>query len=82
MPRYAFRCPQCELEFEVARRMTDDTTQADCPMDNAPAQRIFHAPQVNANRGSSSTPAVPNRPGGGFSHFGHSHGTGSGAHRH
>ncbi len=82
MPRYAFRCTQCELEFEVARRMSDDTTHANCPVDGAAGQRLFHAPQVNANRAVNTPPAPPSRTGAGFSHFGHSHGAGAGGHSH
>jgi putative FmdB family regulatory protein len=79
MPRYAFRCTRCALEFEVSRSIRDAGAAASCPTDGAPAERIFTIPSMNFNRPPSTTPEPPGR---GFSHSGHSHGPGTGHHTH
>jgi putative FmdB family regulatory protein len=79
VPRYAFRCTACELEFEVSRAIRDAGAEASCPADGAPAARIFTVPQMNFNRPPSSTPAPPSSS---YSHHGHSHGPGTAAHSH
>jgi putative FmdB family regulatory protein len=79
VPRYAFRCTTCELEFEVSRSIRDAGAEASCPADGAPAARIFTVPQMNFNRPPSSTPAPPSSS---YSHHGHSHGPGTAAHSH
>ena len=80
MPRYAFRCTVCELEFEVSRSMRDATSEATCPTDGEPATRIFTMPATNFNRPTPTTPTPPGARG--YSHFGHSHGPGASSHSH
>jgi putative FmdB family regulatory protein len=79
MPRYAFRCTGCGLEFDVSRPLRDAGAAATCPADGAAAERIFTVPSMNFNRPRSATPAPPSR---GFSHSGHSHGPGTSHHTH
>ena len=77
MPIYPFRCTACSHEFEVTRRMSDDTTRADCPTCGAESKRIFVAPTLTG-RASQATPAAPPpAPAGGQ---GHSHGPGGHTH--
>ena len=44
MPRYAFCCRSCGLEFEVSRAMSDAGREATCPVDGGEADRLFTAP--------------------------------------
>ncbi len=85
MPMYGFRCPACQLEFEVSRPMKDAGNPASCPMDGRQSDRIFTAPVTIGGRRSApeeaAAPAAPPRPGG-ISHYGHSHGFGGGGHSH
>lgn len=57
MPRYAFRCRSCRLEFEVSRPMSEAGRDAACPADGEAADRIFTAPMTSLGRGGG--PAVP-----------------------
>ncbi len=85
MPLYGFRCPKCEMEFEVSRKMSDASNPANCPLDGAASDRIFTAPVKIGQRGGEAPPppAKPQAPaGGGFAHFGHSHGYGASSHAH
>ena len=81
MPRYPFRCRVCGQEFEVSRRMSDAGQEAACPLDGEPAERVFTAPVMAFRRPPESRPR-PTRPASGYSHFGHSHGPGTGTHSH
>jgi putative FmdB family regulatory protein len=83
MPMYGFRCPQCGLEFEVARPMRLAGDPATCPMDGTVSQRIF-APvaTIGGAKQEQKEPPAPKPQSGGFSHFGHSHGPGVAAHSH
>ncbi|MBM3934703.1 MAG: zinc ribbon domain-containing protein [SAR202 cluster bacterium] len=86
MPRYAFRCTHCGVEFEVARPMSRAGEGAECPADGAQAERVFYMPNTNSARTNMSAPpspasGAPVRPSGGHSHgHGHSHGPGSHTH--
>ncbi len=85
MPVYAFRCPQCSMEFEVSRKMSEAGKAATCPLDGAVSDRIFTAPARIGRAADPATapPAQPQQPAGGnWSHFGHSHGFGVGGHSH
>ena len=84
MPLYDFRCPNCGLEFEVSRPISRASESAFCPLDNSASERVFTMP-MTFTRGAApdepkTTPAAP--AGGGWSHFGHSHGYGASAHSH
>ena len=81
MPRYAFRCTGCGQEFEVSRQMRDAGQEAACPVDGERAERIFTVPQMAFHRPPAAGP-VPAAPAPGYSHFGHSHGPGTGTHSH
>lgn len=80
MPRYPFRCTECDLEFDVSRPVRDAGADAHCPADGAQAVRVFTVPAMNFNRPRSA--ASPGPPARRFSHHGHSHGPGTGAHSH
>jgi putative FmdB family regulatory protein len=60
MPRYAFGCRACGLEFEVSRAMSDAARPATCPVDGKDAERIFTVPMTavrQAEGGASAPPA-------------------------
>jgi putative FmdB family regulatory protein len=82
MPLYPYRCEHCGLEFEVSRPMSKASEPANCPMDGSQGVRIFPAPV----RGQDAPPAPPPQQqpqqAGGWSHFCHSHGFGTGGHSH
>jgi putative FmdB family regulatory protein len=85
MPLYDFSCPKCGLDFTVSRPISRATEPALCPMDSEPADRVFTMPMtyVKGGAGLPSPPKAPPSAGGGtWSHFGHSHGPGSGSHSH
>ena len=66
MARYEYKCPTCELRFEVSRPMSEAGADAFCPVDNTKAERIFSAPVFNV--GASYTPPNPQGPSlGGYS---------------
>ena len=79
--RYPFRCTVCTLEFEVSRPARDAAAPAACPVDGAEAVRVFTVPSMNFGR-PPADPSAPSPPARGFSHHGHSHGPGTGAHSH
>ena len=83
MPLYDFRCPTCGLEFEVSRPIARATNPAFCPMDGAERERVFTMPMIfvrGAAPDDEKAGTAPSQPG--WSHFGHSHGYGSGGHSH
>ena len=83
MPIYAYRCPACQADFEVSRRLADRTAPAFCPADGAEGKRLLTVPNVG---GLAADPAMAPPPSGTraankWNHFGHSH-TGGGSHSH
>ncbi len=87
MPRYAFKCTQCDVEFEVSRPMSRAGEAAECPSDGAEAERVFYMPMTGTRSNMAGPPsAIPGAPpvarGHGHSHGpgGHSHG--AGGHKH
>ena len=83
MPIYAYRCPACQADFEVSRRLADRTAPAFCPADGAEGKRLLTVPNVG---GLIADPALAPKPSGTpaaskWSHFGHSH-AGGGSHSH
>ncbi len=85
MPIYAYRCPACQADFEVSRRLADRTAPAFCPADGTEGKRLLTVPNVG---GHAADPAAgPRMPQPGdvrankWNHFGHSH-TGGGSHSH
>jgi putative FmdB family regulatory protein len=61
VPRYAFCCRSCGLEFEVSRSMSDAGREATCPVDDHGADRVFTAPMISARQGEGL--AAPPAPG-------------------
>jgi putative FmdB family regulatory protein len=63
VPRYAFCCRACGLEFEVSRSMSDAGREAACPVDNKGADRIFTAPMTSVRlagrQGESEVTVLP-----------------------
>jgi putative FmdB family regulatory protein len=63
VPRYAFGCQACGLEFEVSRPMSEAGRPAVCPEDGAAAERIFTAPMTAVRQGggppAGEAPAGP-----------------------
>jgi putative FmdB family regulatory protein len=45
MPIYGFRCPACNMEFEVSRPMKDAGNPVNCPLDGETATRLFTPPR-------------------------------------
>ena len=81
MPISAYRCPACQANFDVSRRLADRAAPAFCPADGAEGKRLMTAPNVGGHAIDpasvpKSAPAASK-----WSHFGHSH-TGGGSHAH
>jgi putative FmdB family regulatory protein len=85
MPLYDFRCSKCGLEFEVSRPWSKATDPAFCPMDGGECERVLTMPEAFVKGGRSrDIGELPKPPAqqSSWSHFGHSHGPGSGGHSH
>ena len=83
MPLYGFRCPSCELEFEVSRPMSRSAEAAFCVMDGTECERVITMPMTFI-RSDPNAPQQPAKaaPSSQWSHGGHSHGYGVGGHSH
>jgi putative FmdB family regulatory protein len=57
MPRYAFCCRSCGLEFEVSRSMGDAGREAACPVDGGGSDRVFTAPMTSVRQGEPAASA-------------------------
>jgi putative FmdB family regulatory protein len=77
---YDYQCPRCGLAFEVSRPASRAGEPVACPADGAPGTRVFTMPVTFPKRGAA--PAAPAGPVRGFTHHGHRHGPGTGAHSH
>lgn len=77
MPIYPFRCQSCGAEFEVTRKASAATEPAPCPACGGATKRIFTA----VGRAGASSKGGDGG-GAGWTHAGHSHAAGSGAHSH
>jgi putative FmdB family regulatory protein len=83
MPLYDFRCPKCDLQFEVSRPISRASEPAPCPVDGTEAQRVFTMPVTYMKGGAQTPPASDSKPdAANWSHHGHSHGPGSHGHSH
>jgi putative FmdB family regulatory protein len=86
MPLYDFRCTKCGMEFEVSRPLSKASEPALCPLDGSECERVFTMPGTfvkgGSARDSGEVPQPPGQGGNTWSHFGHSHGPGSGGHSH
>ena len=58
MPRYLFRCPACEAEFEVSRTMSEAGRAAHCPVDGRAADRVFTTPMTAVRQAEGAGPAA------------------------
>ncbi|HQY30454.1 MAG TPA: zinc ribbon domain-containing protein [Thermomicrobiales bacterium] len=45
MPRYGFRCPECEAEFDLERPMAQASGSATCPVCGTESPRQIASPQ-------------------------------------
>lgn len=59
MPRYAFCCRVCGIEFEVSRAMSEAGRDTACPVDGEPADRIFTGPMTTIRQGNGPPTAAP-----------------------
>ncbi len=41
MPTYGYKCRECETEFDVFRKISDDPVEK-CPKCGGPVKRVFH----------------------------------------
>lgn len=84
MPLYDFQCTRCGLEFEVSRTFSESSDSADCPLDSAPAKRVYNSAPTTFVKSRGGPPPLPSAApsGGRWSHGGHSHGPGTGGHTH
>lgn len=83
MPIYPFRCDHCGAEFEVSRKISAMRDPAPCPACDQPARRIFTPIAVTGQAEDPSATKPSTKPAaGGWSHFGHTHGAGTGTHSH
>jgi len=62
VPRYLFRCPGCQAEFEVSRAMSEAARAAHCPVDGREAHRVFTTPMTAVRQAEG--PASASSPGG------------------
>ena len=74
MPIYPFACTSCGAEFDVERAAEDVTRAVACPMDAAPARRVYGV--VPAGSRAQRPQAVP------FGTYWHDHGSGTEPHLH
>ena len=44
MPKYDFKCPDCDLVFEAVRSFAQAAAPAPCPRDGTPGNRLFTPP--------------------------------------
>lgn len=58
MPRYLFRCPACEAEFEVSRAMSEAGRAAHCPVDGREADRVFTMPMTAVRQAERTAPSA------------------------
>jgi len=83
MPLYGYRCDTCGLEFEVSRPLARAAEPAFCPVDNTTCERVEVTPGTFVRQGEHREGDIPRpRQRAAYSHFGHSHGPGAGAHSH
>jgi putative FmdB family regulatory protein len=85
MPLYDFRCPTCGRTYEVLRPVSRLEEPLLCMDDRTPCERALSAPNfVTKSSAELEAAAEPTAPpaGGTWSHFGHSHATGSRGHAH
>jgi len=82
MPIYPFQCDQCSAEFEISRKLSAMRDPAQCPACGAEARRVFTGLTVTGKAEAPSAATKQRPPSGGYSHFGHSHGAGTGGHSH
>jgi putative FmdB family regulatory protein len=61
VPRYDFRCRECERTFEVSRPMSAASEPAPCPVGHADTVKLLSAVAVGGLAGASAAP----RPAGG-----------------
>ena len=46
MPRYDYRCPDCEAAFERERPMAEATAPAECPVCGGAGERLLTMPKL------------------------------------
>lgn len=84
MPLYGFKCPKCDLEFEVSRPMSRSGEPAFCVMDGTECERVITMPMTFVRSDPNAPPPGANKPAASsqWSHHGHSHGFGVNTHSH
>ena len=84
MPLYGFKCPKCDLEFEVSRPMIRSGEPAFCVMDGTECERVITMPMTFVRSDPNAPPPSANKPAAAsqWSHHGHSHGFGVNTHNH
>lgn len=63
MPRYEYRCRQCDTQFELTRPMADSGAPASCPDGHDDTVKLLSTVAVGG--GSSAAPAASPAPAGG-----------------
>lgn len=74
MPKYPFVCSSCGAEFDVERPADDLARPVACPVDAAPARRVYGV--APAGQPEKRPSAVP------FGTYWHDHGPGTQPHLH
>lgn len=83
MPLYDFRCPSCGRTYEVLRPVSRLDDPLLCMDDRTPCDRALTAPNFVTKSSAEPEAAAPAAPASAtWSHFGHSHTTGSRGHAH
>jgi putative FmdB family regulatory protein len=62
MPRYEYRCRECDTQFEMTRPMADSGAPANCPYGHGDTVKLLSTVAVG---GVSSAPAMSAPPAGG-----------------
>ena len=76
MPRYDYKCEQCETVFDVERSMNDASEPHPCPFCGDPSRRVFTMPRLLIKPDPNDNRPVWHSHG----MFGHSHAPGRGFH--
>lgn len=73
MARYPFGCGACGAEFDVERDPDDLERTVACPMDGAPARRVYGVSPAGSGRRGQAIP---------YGSYWHDHGPGTEPHLH
>jgi putative FmdB family regulatory protein len=65
MPRYEYRCRECDTQFELARPMAESGAPADCPQGHGDTVKLLSTVAVGGVSAASAPSAAAQAGGGG-----------------